>query len=286
LKDLVQWLWDEFRVSLDESTVSRELKALGFVKISVRPRHWAQNEFVREDSKKALPAALAEIRAGLPAGTKIELWWHDEARVGQKNRITRRWARRGTRPSAPSDQRTKSAYIFGAICPARGVGAGLVLPRCNTQAMQWHLEEISSQVAPGAHAVLILDQAGWHTSKKLAVPENITLLPLPPWSPELNAVENVWQFLRDNWLSNRIFHSYDQIVALCCDAWNKLTDQPWVIASIGHRKWAYEFQSMQVGVRRSLSPDDCYPDRGLYSTVTLLARFRGWSTSVPLATAA
>jgi transposase len=107
--------------------------------------------------------------------------------------------------------------------------------------MQWHLEEISSQVAPGAHAVLILDQAGWHTTKKLAVPENITLLPLPPRSPELNPVENIWQFMRDNWLSNRIFQSYDQIVALCCEAWNRLIQQPWTIMSIGHRKWAYEF---------------------------------------------
>ena len=126
---------------------------------------------------------MAAIRAGLPAGSEIELWFQDEARVGQKNKITRRWAKRGTRPSAPRDQRTKSAYIFGAICPARGTGAGLVLPRCNTQAMQWHLEEISSQVTPGAHAVLILDQAGWHTTKNLAVPENITLLSLPPRSP-------------------------------------------------------------------------------------------------------
>jgi len=184
---------------------------------------------------------MAEIRAGLPAGTNIELWWQDEARVGQKNKITRRWAKRGTRPNTPSDQRTKSAYIFGAICPARGVGAGLVLPRCNTQAMQWHLEEIASQVAPGAHAVLILDQAGWHTTNKLAIPENITLLPLPPKSPELNPVENIWQFMRDNWLSNRVFQSYDQIVALCCEAWNKLVNQPWTIMSIGQRKWAYEF---------------------------------------------
>ena len=91
---------------------------------------------------------MEAIRAGLPLGTEIELWWQDEARVGQKNKITRRWAPRGTRPRAPHDQRTKSAYIFGAICPARGVGAALVLPRRNTQAMQWHLEEISSQVTP------------------------------------------------------------------------------------------------------------------------------------------
>ena len=107
--------------------------------------------------------------------------------------------------------------------------------------MGWHLEEISSQVAPGAHAVLILDQAGWHTTKKLAIPENITLLPLPPKSPELNPVDNIWQFLRDNWLSNMIFQSYDQILALCCEAWNKLIEQPWKIMSIGHRKWAQGF---------------------------------------------
>jgi transposase len=159
--------------------------------------------------------------------------------VGQKNKITRRWARRGTRPRAPRDQRTKSAYIFGAICPREGKGAGLVLPFCNTAAMALHLEEISRAVAPGAHAVVILDQAGWHTTAKLDLPDNITLLPLPPRSPELNLVENVWQFMRDNWLSNRIFKSYDDIVDHSCDAWNKLIDQPWRIMSIGIREWAY-----------------------------------------------
>ena len=116
-----------------------------------------------------------------------------------------------------------------------------MLPRCDTQAMQWHLEEISSQVAPGAHAVLILDQAGWHTTKKLAVPDNITLMALPPRSPELNPVENIWQFMRENWLSNRVFKSYDEILDLCCEAWNKLIGQPWTIISIGHRKWAHGF---------------------------------------------
>jgi len=171
----------------------------------------------------------------------LEIWWQDEARVGQKNSITRRWAKRGTRPVATKDQRTKSVWIFGAICPARGVGAALVLPRCDTRAMQSHLEEISSQVEPGAHAVIILDQAGWHTTNKLNIPDNITLLPLPPRSPELNPVENVWQYLRQNWLSNRVFANHDQIVSSCCEAWNNLTDRPWKIMSIGYRKWAYRF---------------------------------------------
>jgi transposase len=171
----------------------------------------------------------------------IELWFADEARIGQKNKITRRWARRGTRPSAPHDQRTASTYIFGAICPDEGKGAALVLPRCNTGAMSLHLAEIATEITPGKHAVLLLDQAGWHLSRDLVVPNNITLLPLPPKCPELNPVENIWQFMRDNWLSNRVFLSYDNLVDHCCDAWNRLIDQPWKIMSIGMRDWAHRF---------------------------------------------
>jgi transposase len=107
--------------------------------------------------------------------------------------------------------------------------------------MTLHLKEIARAVAPGAHAVLLLDQAGWHLSARLLVPDNITILPLPSKSPELNPTENIWQFMRDNWLSNRIFESYDDILDHCCEAWNKLVDQPWIIMSIGLRQWAYRF---------------------------------------------
>ena len=110
----------------------------------------------------------------------IEVWFADEARIGQKNKITRRWAKRGTRPSAPRDQRTASTYIFGAVCPKQGKGAALILPACNTEAMNLHLAEIAKTVAPGAHAVLLVDQAGWHMSMRLAVPPNITIIALPP----------------------------------------------------------------------------------------------------------
>lgn len=171
----------------------------------------------------------------------IEVWFEDEARVGQKNKITRRWAARGSRPSAPRDQRTASTYIFGAICPQDGKAAGLVLPRCNTAAMNLLLAEIAKKVAPGKHAVLLMDQAGWHMSAKLIVPVNITILPLPPKCPELNPAENVWQFMRDNWLSNRIFTRYNNILDHCCEAWNKLEDQPWRIMTLGLRDWAHGF---------------------------------------------
>ena len=183
-------------------------------------------------------AAIAQHEA---RGRSLEIWFADEARVGQKNKITRRWAKRGTRPTAPRDQRTQSAYIFGAICPAEGKGAALVLPRCTSEGTSLHLAEISQAVAPGAHAVVLLDQAGWHQSQRLKVPDNLTLVPLPPRSPELNPAENCWQYLRENWLSNRVFSSYADILDHCCEAWNKLVDRPWLIMSLGLRDWAHGF---------------------------------------------
>jgi len=117
----------------------------------------------------------------------------------------------------------------------------LILPACNSEAMNLHLAEIAKAVAPAAHAILLVDQAGWHLSRRFVVPANITIIALPPKCPELNPVENVWQFMRDNWLSNRVFKSYDDLVEHCCAAWNKLVDQPWRIMSIGLRQWAHGF---------------------------------------------
>ena len=163
----------------------------------------------------------------------------DEARIGQKNGQVRQWARRGTRPRQPADQRYENLYLFGAICPALGKGAALALPYADTEAMQMHLDEISRRVARGAHAVLLLDRAGWHTTDKLNIPKNMTMIFLPSRSPELNPVENVWQYLRANWLSNTVFETYDDIIDAACDAWNKLTAAPDVITSIGMRQWAH-----------------------------------------------
>jgi transposase len=124
------------------------------------------------------------------------------------------------------------------------MGAALALPHVDTEAMQLHLDEISRHVAVGAHAVLLLDRAGWHTTDKLDVPKNITTILLPSRSPELNPVENVWQYLRANWLSNRVFDGYDAIIDAACDAWRKLIHQPGTITSIGMRDWAHVGQSL------------------------------------------
>jgi len=140
----------------------------------------------------------------------------------------------------PADQRYENAYLFGAICPKRGTGAALMLPKANTHAMQLHVDEISKYVARKAHAVVLMDRAGWHRAGDLEVPKNLTIILLPSRSPELNPVENVWQYLRANFLSNRVFESYEAILDAGCDAWNQLIDRPDVITSIGMRKWAHE----------------------------------------------
>ena len=157
----------------------------------------------------------------------------------------------GSRPSAEpgraspptSATRAPTCLILslskdGAICPARGTGAALAMLFADTQAMQAHLEEIARTVARGAHAVLLLDRAGWHTSGALAVPKNITLILLPSRAPELNPVENIWQYLRQTWLSNRVFDTYDDIIDAACNAWRRLIAQPGAITSISSREWA------------------------------------------------
>ncbi len=112
------------------------------------------------------------------------------------------------------------------------------MPKANTHAMQLHLDEIARNVARGAQGVVLMDRAGWHTTAKLKVPKNLTIILLPSRSPELNPVENIWQYLRQNWLSNRVFESYDAILEACCNAWNRLLAQPETITSIGMREWA------------------------------------------------
>jgi DDE superfamily endonuclease len=126
-------------------------------------------------------------------------------RLGQKNGTVRQWAETGSRPRQPADQRYQSTYVFGAVCPARNVGAALVLPDANTPAMQKHIDEIARHVAAGALAVVLMDNAGWHRTKKLIWPDNVRPLFIPPGCPELNAGENISQFLRQIYLSNRVF---------------------------------------------------------------------------------
>ena len=147
-------------------------------------------------------------------------------------------AQKGTRPRAPRDTRYTSAYIFGAVCPQRKETAALIMPRADSEAMTAHLEEISRTVAAGTHAVMVCDQAGWHQSGKLDIPDNISLLPLPAYSPELNPMENVWEYLRKNKLAITTWDTFEEIVDACCEAWNFFAHDKNAVKSITQRSYA------------------------------------------------
>ena len=232
-----QWAHGEPGVPASRQTPGREPRAMGLAVLSARPQHCAQDDGAIGAFGKT-SATPSSTSAPDVAASRQGVRFQDEARTGQKDRLTRRRARRGTRPRAPHDQRTERAYPFGAICPAGGKGAGLVMPCCDTHAMAGHTGLVSQQADAGAHAILIPDQAGSHASTELAVPDNITPVPMPPGLPESNPVGNVRQFIRDNRLSNIVFRNRDDIADHCCQAWNSLMDQTGRIMSIGCREWA------------------------------------------------
>jgi transposase len=186
--------------------------------------------------KKGLRTALSEAAAAHP-GKRLQLWFEDEARVGSKGRVCHRWWLRGQRPPGLCQRGYQWAYIFTAVRPATGEDFTLVLPGVNTALMQLFLARFAATLPQDVHAVLILDGAGWHATKALVVPDNLTLVPLPPYSPELNPVERIWLYLRECFLSHRLLGDYDDIAEACCRAWNRLTKEPGRIASLCAYPW-------------------------------------------------
>ena len=166
----------------------------------------------------------------------MEIWFQDETRIGQQGSITRTWFHKGKRPRLVRQQQFLNAYIFGAVCPKKDKTAGLISPFCNKYAMQAHLDIIEKEVE--GHAVIVLDGAGWHSAKSLEIPKNITLLPLPPYSPELNPKENFWQMLKSRTLSNCVFKSVDNIMDQCQKAWLDFTNIEGNVRNLCSRKWA------------------------------------------------
>lgn len=156
---------------------------------------------------------------------RVEVWLQDEARIGQQGTMTRVWAERGSRPTAVKQCEYEWAYLFAAVNPLTGASSALIAPTVNTHYMNEHLRFISREAGPGAHVVLVLDQAGWHVAKALRVPDNVTLLHLPPYSPELNGSERIWGYVRSHYLSNRIYKDYDAIFEAIRDAWNRLNPE-------------------------------------------------------------
>jgi DDE superfamily endonuclease len=178
------------------------------------------------------------VAADHPEAGRVELWFMDEARIGQKGRVTHVWYQKGVRPRGLHQQGFASAHLFGAVCPERDAGVALAMPEVSTAAMGLFLAELSRSLPAGTHAALVLDGAGWHVSEDLVVPANLTLIRLPPYSPELNPVERVWEHLRDRWLSHRLLAGgYEAVRDAACVAWNALLAEPGRLRSLTSFPW-------------------------------------------------
>ena len=160
-----------------------------------------------------------------PHGGRVRLFFMDEARFGQQGTTTRVWAKKGSRPMVVKQTRYEWVYLYAAVEPATGASVALQAPQVDTGTMNVFMGMLSDELGPDDHAVVIMDQAGWHTSKGLLVPDNVTVLCLPPYSPELNPVERLWGYLRSHHLSNRAYEDYRHLLDASAQAWQQLTPE-------------------------------------------------------------
>ncbi len=237
VENIQRMLTDKFDCNYSRSGIYTLLDRLNIVWISGRSKHPKHSQEAIEGFKESFPEEVAKVQEQID-NKKIEVWWQDESRVGQQGCLSRVWAAKGTRPRVVRQRQFLSTYIFGACCPDKDKGCALILPECTTGMMQLHLNEISKNVEESFHAIVLMDRAGWHTTEALNIPDNMTLFPLPPYSPELNPMEQVWQKLKHKDLSNRVFGSYEEILDCCAKSWNSFCDEDGNIESLCSRAWA------------------------------------------------
>ncbi len=178
---------------------------------------------------KKLPEDVEELRQAHPEA-QIELWSQDEHRIGLKPVLRRVWARKGTRVRAVVRPRYQWMYVYGFVEPSSGRTSWLLMPTVNAHAFSLALEAFAQEhgVGPDKHIALVMDQAGWHKSRDLVVPEGLHLLFLPSHSPELQPAERLWP-LSNEPLANRVFHSLDELEQVQSERCRWLQAHPEVI---------------------------------------------------------
>lgn len=167
---------------------------MGYSYVSSRPEH-PKATLMPEEPLKKLCTQIRQLLAD-NLGKRLELWFQDEARFGQQGMLSQQWAPKGTRPTGWRQTKYESLYVFGAACPQTGQSVGLLAPYLNTDSVNDFFRQFEKEADPYVHVFMIWDQAGFHTSSNVEVPDNVTVIPLPPYSPQLNPVEKLWQYLR------------------------------------------------------------------------------------------
>jgi transposase len=176
---------------------------------------------------------VAQVAAEHP-DRRVEVWFQDEARFGQQGTLTRKWARKGSRPPAVKQTRYEYLYVLGAACPATGQTVGLLSPHLNSDVVNAFFKQFEREVDPDVQVVMFWDQAGYHVAQKLKPPANLTLIPLPPHCPQLNPIENLWHYLRSHHWSNRAYAGYDDLRHAACDAWQQTCLDPATVHTVCH----------------------------------------------------
>ena len=230
-EDIRRILEQEFGARYSLDGVYKLLRRLGYSSLMPRPQHPDTDPQAQEFFKEIVLEQIEAIAEEHP-GEEVRVWVHDEARFGQQGTITRVWARRGSRPRRLRQTGRESLYVLTAACPASGSACGLIMPELNTAVINQYLEQFSRQLAPGVRAVLLWDNAGYHVSRGLVVPSNVSLIGLLPYSPELNPVENLWHYLRSHYWSNRVFPDYESLREAAMEAWRKVCLDPEKIKTV------------------------------------------------------
>ncbi len=205
--DVRRILEHEFGVLMGRQAVYDLLHRLGYSDLMPRPHHEQANPEVQAFFKEIVVEQIDAIAAERP-GQEVRVYFQDEARFGTQGTITRVWAPKGSRPRAVRQNGREWLYVLMAVCAATGTASALIMPELNTAVVNLFLEQFSRDLPAGVHAVLIWDGAGFHSGKDLVVPGNVSLIRLPPYSPELNPVENLWHYLRSHHWSNREYEGY------------------------------------------------------------------------------
>jgi putative transposase len=208
--DIRRILEHEFGILLSLRGVYLLLDRIGYSSLVPRPQHKDADKEVQALFKEVVLDHLQAI-AEAHEGERVEIFFEDEARFGQQGTITRVWAPRGSRPRAVRQTQYTYLFVLVAVCAATGSASALVMPELNAAVVNLFLEQFAHERPAGVHAVLIWDGAGYHTASALVVPANVSLILLPPYSPELNPVENLWHYLRSHDWSNRVYCGYDEL---------------------------------------------------------------------------
>ena len=219
-KDFQRILAEEFNLLRSLPAVYWLLHRLGYSYLRPRPRHRKADPEVIEAFKREWPERFKKIAADHP-GKRLRVYFQDESRFGQQGTNTNVWAEKGSRPAAVRQTEYGYLWVLGAVCPETGHAEGLLSPQLNTKIVNKFLDLFSKTIPDGEHAVMLWDGAGFHRAKTLRVPGNITVVELPPYSPELNPIENLWHYLKSHFWSNRSYDDYDALEEAAMEAWRR-----------------------------------------------------------------